>query len=158
MAGTTAHLNGIPSTHIEPRTYLARRTRIEPRGAMRIVQKSRDLAPTICDLGFRRKRQSSTSDLELPCPSTRMRVAFIAIVCAAVVAATPYPWAAPRASLVPSPKKHNRTQRGNKTRIHHHHEATPTFKQPCECAKPIVPVNLLNTNEVSRLKVRCDDS
>ncbi|KAF1912935.1 hypothetical protein BDU57DRAFT_458000 [Ampelomyces quisqualis] len=76
-----------------------------------------------------------------------MRLAIVAIVFATVVAANPHPWAAPQASLVPSASgKPNRPQKGNRTR-HHHHEPTPTFKTPCKCAKPIIPMNLLNANE-----------
>jgi hypothetical protein len=76
-----------------------------------------------------------------------MRLAIFAVVFAAVVAANPYPWAKPAASIAPTPKQ-NRTSRGNRTH-HHHHEKTPTFKQPCECQKPVVPINLLTANEVS---------
>jgi hypothetical protein len=81
-----------------------------------------------------------------------MRLAIVAIIFATVVAANPYPWAAPQASLAPTPKSpHNKTHRGNETH-HHHHEKTPTFKQPCNCQKPVVPVNLLSENEVSKGK------
>ncbi|KAH7385315.1 hypothetical protein DE146DRAFT_197543 [Phaeosphaeria sp. MPI-PUGE-AT-0046c] len=76
-----------------------------------------------------------------------MRFEIIALVFATVVAATPHPWAAPQASLVPTASsKPNRTHRGNRT-SHHHHERTPTFKQPCDCPKPIVPMDLLSANE-----------
>jgi hypothetical protein len=79
----------------------------------------------------------------------KMRLAIVAVVFATVVAAKPWPWAAPAASIVPTANKpHNRTQRGNRT-SHHHHEPTPTFKQACDCPQPIVPMNLLSQNEVS---------
>jgi hypothetical protein len=77
-----------------------------------------------------------------------MRLAIVAVVFATVVAASPWPWAQPAATIKPTPAKHNRTGSGNRTH-HHHHEKTPTFKQPCECQKPVVPVNLLSENEVS---------
>tara|TARA_R110002003_G_scaffold822_2_gene21637 strand:- start:19819 stop:20112 length:294 start_codon:yes stop_codon:yes gene_type:complete len=79
-----------------------------------------------------------------------MKLAIIAVVSVAVVTATPYPWAAPQASLVPTPSRtHNGTHGGNGTRKNPHKEPVPTFKTECECAKPIVPLNLLNANEVS---------
>jgi hypothetical protein len=77
-----------------------------------------------------------------------MRFAFVAVVFATAVAANPFAWAAPQASVLPSAGKPNRTHRGNRT-SHHHHEPTPVFKQPCDCPKPIVPINLLTANEVS---------
>jgi hypothetical protein len=60
------------------------------------------------------------------------------------VAASPYPWAMPQASAKPGkPTKVNRTRKNQ------HKEPTPVFKTPCDCAKPIVPMNLLTANEVS---------
>ncbi|KAH8702699.1 hypothetical protein GQ44DRAFT_732791 [Phaeosphaeriaceae sp. PMI808] len=76
-----------------------------------------------------------------------MRLAVVAIVFTAVVAATPYPWAAPQGSLVTETKpKPNRTK-VNRTRKNPHKEPTPTFKLGCDCAKPIIPMNLLSANE-----------
>jgi len=80
-----------------------------------------------------------------------MRLEIIAIVFATVVAAKPWPWAAPAASLGPTANAPpNKTHRGNRTK-HHHHEHTPTFKEPCNCPQPIVPMNLLSENEVWEL-------
>ncbi|KAH7084382.1 hypothetical protein FB567DRAFT_80664 [Paraphoma chrysanthemicola] len=73
-----------------------------------------------------------------------MKLIIIAVAFAAVVAATPHPWAAPQASLLPTP---SRTQKGNRTRKNPHKEPVPTFKTGCECAKPIVPLNLLSVKE-----------
>jgi hypothetical protein len=72
-----------------------------------------------------------------------MKLALIALACAAVAAATPHPWAA-QASVVASPRAH----KGNKTHKHVHKEPTPVFKEPCDCQKPIIPMNLLSANEV----------
>ncbi|KAF2818851.1 hypothetical protein CC86DRAFT_151440 [Ophiobolus disseminans] len=76
-----------------------------------------------------------------------MKLTLIALVFAAVVTATPHPWAAPQASLVPTPSRgRNRTHK-NRTHKNPHKEPTPTFQAPCECPKPIVPMNLLSENE-----------
>ncbi|KAH3994316.1 hypothetical protein HBI56_161480 [Parastagonospora nodorum] len=81
-----------------------------------------------------------------------MRLEIIAIVFATVVAAKPWPWAAPAANLVPTANAQpNKTHRGNRTK-HHHHEHTPTFKEPCNCPQPIVPMNLLSENEKCLMK------
>ncbi|KAF2849650.1 hypothetical protein T440DRAFT_398669 [Plenodomus tracheiphilus IPT5] len=66
------------------------------------------------------------------------------------VTATPFPFAAASpqaiasasASAIPNKK-------GNHTHTHHHHhkEPTPTFRQPCKCQMPVVPVNLLSVGE-----------
>lgn len=82
-----------------------------------------------------------------------MRVAIIAVLFAIGVSDNPFAWAAPQASVVPVANgvpgyKFNRTRQGNHTH-NLHKEATPTFKQGCDCATPIVPVNLLSLNEVS---------
>ncbi|KAG9195383.1 hypothetical protein G6011_00504 [Alternaria panax] len=68
---------------------------------------------------------------------------------AAAVLATPYPWAAPQASIAPTPsgtRKHNRTHKNR------HKESTPTFKEGCECTMPVVPINLLSANEKCLMK------
>ncbi|KAF2023958.1 hypothetical protein EK21DRAFT_79741 [Setomelanomma holmii] len=77
-----------------------------------------------------------------------MKVAIVAIVFATVVAANPYPWAAPQASVLPAPSStHNGTHKGNRTRKNPHKEPIPTFTTGCECQKPVVPINLLDANE-----------
>jgi hypothetical protein len=76
-----------------------------------------------------------------------MKITLAALLCAAVVAATPHPWAA-QASVSPSSRPH---AKGNKTHKHTHKEPTPVFKEPCDCQKPIIPMNLLSANEVSGL-------
>jgi hypothetical protein len=78
--------------------------------------------------------------------SPTMRAALLALF-VSLALATPHPWAAPAAasSVVPTPVQRNRTH-------HHHHEKTPTFKEPCECAMPIVPMNLLSANEKCLMK------
>jgi hypothetical protein len=78
-----------------------------------------------------------------------MKLTLIALVFAAVVAATPHAWAEPQGSLVPTPSGTRNKPHKNRTRHHVHKEPTPTFKESCECPKPIVPVNLLSANEVS---------
>jgi hypothetical protein len=60
--------------------------------------------------------------------------------------ASPYAWAEPQSS-VPSSTAVGR--RPNRT---HRHEKTPTFKEPCKCAQPIVPMNLLDENEKCMMK------
>ncbi|KAF1850606.1 uncharacterized protein K460DRAFT_18255 [Cucurbitaria berberidis CBS 394.84] len=81
-----------------------------------------------------------------------MRTFLVALILAVAVSATPYPWAQPQASLVPvhsgkPGKHHNATKKGNRTRKNPHKEPTPTFKLGCDCARPIVPMDLLNENE-----------
>jgi hypothetical protein len=136
-----------------------------PRGALSIVQKSRFPSLNLdSSLGFRHlhcqlhRNNTCNSSIESVVVETniKMRLALLAIVFATAVAAKPWPWAAPAASLVPSASgkaPHNKTHRGNRT-THHHHEQTPTFKMACDCQKPIVPMNLLSENEVS---TRCLD-
>jgi hypothetical protein len=71
------------------------------------------------------------------------------ILFATAALATPYPWAAPQGSIAPAPsgtRKHNRTHRNR------HKEPTPTFKKGCECAMPVVPMNLLSANEKCLMK------
>lgn len=82
-----------------------------------------------------------------------MKLTTIAIVCATVVTATPYPWARPQAAdvAVASTRPHDKYHKLNRTKKNPHKEPTPTFKLACNCAKPIVPVNLLTANEVSHL-------
>ncbi|USP75505.1 hypothetical protein yc1106_02779 [Curvularia clavata] len=60
--------------------------------------------------------------------------------------ASPYAWAEPQSNVPSSAssRKPNRT--------HHRHEKTPTFRQPCKCADPIVPMNLLDENEKCMMK------
>lgn len=84
-----------------------------------------------------------------------MRVALIAVLFAAAASANPFAWAAPQASLVPTasgtPGRHgNGSRKGNRTHRNPHKEPTPTFKLGCECPKPVVPVNLLSENEVTK--------
>jgi hypothetical protein len=124
---------------------LVGRTGDEPRGAWQIVQKSHCPHSILALHRIDNHQHWSISVVHL---QANMRFALVAVVFATVVAANPFPWAAPQASIVPSAKKPNRTQRGNRT-SHHHHEPTPVFKQPCNCPKPIVPINLLTANEVS---------
>ncbi|KAI4650055.1 uncharacterized protein J4E78_008337 [Alternaria triticimaculans] len=71
------------------------------------------------------------------------------ILFATAALATPYPWAAPQASIAPA---HSGTRKHNRTHNHRHKEPTPTFKEPCKCAMPVVPMNLLTTNEKCLMK------
>ncbi|KAF1835924.1 hypothetical protein BDW02DRAFT_483763, partial [Decorospora gaudefroyi] len=67
----------------------------------------------------------------------------------ATALASPHAWAAPQAAtVVPTPVKSNRTHRHH----HHHKERTPTFKQPCNCQMPIIPVRILTENERCLMK------
>lgn len=78
-----------------------------------------------------------------------MKPTILVLVFVVAVAASPWPWAAPQADLVNTAAKKtpNRTKT-NRTRKNTHKEPTPIFKAPCECDTPIVPVNLLDSNEV----------
>ncbi|XP_014556445.1 hypothetical protein COCVIDRAFT_99756 [Bipolaris victoriae FI3] len=60
--------------------------------------------------------------------------------------ASPYAWAEPQANV---PSNNNNGRKPNRT---HRHEKTPTFKEPCKCVDPIVPMNLLNENEKCMIK------
>ncbi|CAO2653596.1 Nn.00g030070.m01.CDS01 [Neocucurbitaria sp. VM-36] len=81
-----------------------------------------------------------------------MRTSLVALVFAVSISASPYPWAEPQASLVPTVSDtpgghHNGSGKGNRTHKNPHKEPTPTFKLACDCARPIVPMNLLSENE-----------
>lgn len=136
-----------------------------PRGCSRAIasfQKPRNptfsfLALTTNGRGFRSYITTTFSVARTTTKANKMHATQLlagVILFAATALATPYPWAAPQASLVPHPK-HNATHpKGNRTHKPHR-EPTPTFKQKCNCPKPIIPLNLLSENEVSAVLLPC---
>ncbi|KAF2279272.1 uncharacterized protein EI97DRAFT_439648 [Westerdykella ornata] len=86
-----------------------------------------------------------------------MRFSLVALALALVAAVAAYPHAEPQfegpivtaVPVTPSPSASGRP-RPTRTRKHKpHKEPTPTFKpvKPCECIKPIIPVNQLTAKE-----------
>ncbi|KAL6704065.1 hypothetical protein ACN47E_008829 [Coniothyrium glycines] len=82
---------------------------------------------------------------DLKVQADTMRIAVLTILFTVAVSASPHAWAAPAASLAPTASSAPGHKR-NRTR-HHHKEPTPVFELPCNCQKPVVPVNLLSANE-----------
>lgn len=139
LVGTTAHPYGASSIFIEPRTGIRAYwlNGYKPPGAN--MNRSKVTAAHIVS------SRSWPSDIVILNMEFTMKITLVALVFATVVAATPYPWAAPQASIVPSSGRPRR----NRTDKNTHKEPTPTFKTSCECVKPIVPINLLSANEAS---------
>ncbi|KAF2196598.1 hypothetical protein GQ43DRAFT_382902 [Delitschia confertaspora ATCC 74209] len=76
-----------------------------------------------------------------------MKSTLLLLLLAAISTASPFAHpAAPTA--IPTTNGTNSTE-PTKTRWHHnpHKEPTPSFKQNCDCAKPIVPIDLLTPAE-----------
>ncbi|KAH7359787.1 hypothetical protein BKA66DRAFT_552505 [Pyrenochaeta sp. MPI-SDFR-AT-0127] len=76
-----------------------------------------------------------------------MRLFLISLL-AVAVSASPFAFAEPQASLVPTPISAD----SNRTQKNVHKEPTPVFKLPCDCAQPIIPMNLLSTQEKCLMK------
>lgn len=154
LVNDDASLDGTSSIHIAPRTELriVNRRGLLPRGTrgaykiahLQKIQSSWLPASYTVLLSDRFEAYQTPIPLKMHISTL---LATILFVTAAV--ATPYPWAAPQASLAPTPsgvRKHNRTHRNR------HKEPTPTFKEGCECAMPVVPMNLLSANERCLMK------